>query len=794
MKKILPLTALVACIASPASAEPLKGRAETNLRYGEERSIFMTEFWAPITQTEDSVFYIDLRLMGDDQDNREGNLGLGYRHALSLPLLGDGVGGVHAWIDRRITQMDSHFYQSTLGAEWLGQWVDLRLNGYIGLSGERRVSTPDIFTPSFSGSGIFVDVRPGGEIVEEVMDGGDAEVGFKLPILKGELESVRFYAGGYHFEGESSDDVTGWRTRMTADINSDFQIGARFQRDDERGSQGFLEATIRFPFGNKASERKEGIRARLDESPERDIDIVTGNAARPSARAPERIAIENIGTGSLQKVIHVDNTAAPGGNGNVETPYASLQDAEAAAADHDVIYVHRGDGTSARQDQGITLSHEGQVLMGSGVPFYFDGSKFKSGGSALPSSFLIAPASGAPVITNINANGDGVTVAANDVSVKGIAVMNAQRYGINVSADGAGASATGVRISDVVTAGNKTGIFVHGANGGSVGAAIERASASGNIQHGVSVYDDTVGAFDVDLGGGLGSDGGNLLAGNGLEDVTVDYDGRAVSASGNWWGQAGGPRAEQIYFGAPIDDALVGHWLLDEASGSSVASRIGNHSGSLVNGPSGSNGINNGALSFDRANGDYVTISDYDATDNGDKLTVSYWVNPRSLLEGATHVAKWEEAGATFTSSWGMRATASGDEFLFFMADANFDWGNNYFITSDLALTTGSWSNITFVYDGAGAANADRLKIYKNGTQVNGAFGGVIPTSLGNSSEAITFGRRLVDHPVFGSYFDGKMDDVRIYNGALSGGQVGEIFRSRADSSLITTQSLSSAP
>lgn len=49
---------------------PLEGRAEVNWRLGQERSILMTEFWVPLVQGHDHVLFGDLRLMGDDQDNR----------------------------------------------------------------------------------------------------------------------------------------------------------------------------------------------------------------------------------------------------------------------------------------------------------------------------------------------------------------------------------------------------------------------------------------------------------------------------------------------------------------------------------------------------------------------------------------------------------------------------------------------------------------------------------------------------------------------------------------------------
>ena len=800
MKKLLLFTSLV-CIAGPVNAEPLKGRAETNWRYGHERSILMTEFWAPITQGDDDVLYTDLRLMGDDQENREGNLGLGYRHVLDLPILGEGIGGVHGWIDRRITERGSRFHQGTFGAEWMGDVIDFKFNTYFGLSDPKKsgsgAGTETVSSPFFSGNGIFVDLTPGGQmVVEEVMDGFDGEMGFTIPVLQDHIESLRFYTGGYYFSGNHSEEVSGWRTRLAADITPDVQIGARFQKDDERGSQGFLEATIRFPFGNKKSVRKDGLRGRLDESPERDIDIVTGTATTGSGGQARRVAIVNGETNSDQRILHVDNGAAGGGDGSREKPFNSLQDAEAAAIDNDMIYVHRGNGTTLNQDSGITLARNGLTLHGSGAPLYVDPTHLKVTGVAQPKNLVVAPAGPAPVITNSTPDGDGITVTADKVSVRGVTVDSADRYGIAVVADGAAASATDVTISNVTATGNRTGIYVHGANGGAVSASIEQARTTGNTLHGISVYDDTNDTFDVDLGGGaLQSAGRNVLTGNGLEDITIDYDGRQLSAAGNWWGQAGGPQADQVYFGSPLDETLVGHWLLDETSGTTIASRIGAHTGTFANSPThDSAGLNNGAISFDRPNADYITIPDFDEADTGNKLTVSYWINPDTVQAKDGHIVKWEEDTVTKASSWAVRATPAGDELYFFIAKTPIDVGDNYFETSNLDLTGGTWTNITFVYDGAGATNADRLKVYKNGVQVAGNFGGTISTTLHDTNESIAIGRAVTNDPAFADYYDGKFDDVRIYNSALTADEVGQIVRSRSDSTIDSAGSLTSAP
>jgi hypothetical protein len=399
-----------------AQSEPLKARTEVNIRSGNERGILMTEFWVPIAQNpvDGSVIYGDLRMMGDDQSNREFNLGVGYREI--MPHLNGVVGG-HAWFDRRQTERGSDFNQITIGGEYLGKTYDVLVNGYIPLSGERvvTVANPNAQGPALAGTGIVVDTAS--TVLEEPQHGFDIEFGWQIPYLQNQTDSTRLYAGGYYFNGSNTEDVAGVRARIASDITQNIQIGARLQRDDERGSQGFLEATIRFPFDNKKSYRKEGLRARLDDSPERDIDIVTGDNILD---AGNRVAVLNQETGTAQEVLHVDNTAAGGGDGSAENPFNTLAAAQAASSAHTIIYVNQGDGTTTGQDAGILLNQTGQSLIGSGVNFVYDGTQFTTANGMAPTSRLIRAAGTAPVITNTG--GLGVNISGDDVEVAGITV------------------------------------------------------------------------------------------------------------------------------------------------------------------------------------------------------------------------------------------------------------------------------------------------------------------------------------------------------------------------------------
>ncbi len=467
--KIWLLSACALALAAPAAAQDggrLAPRIDTGLRLGTERGIVTTEIWIPVRQDRDRVLYGDVRLSGDDRDNFEGNLGGGYRH-----IYGNTIFGAHGWIDRRKTERDSTFHQATLGVEALGRDFDARVNGYISLSDGKTRQTPNTgsATPYLAGSGIFYDTA--GTLVEEPQGGFDIELGYRLPVFEDRIDSIRVYAGGYHFSGDETDDVTGWRTRVSADVTSWLQIGARFQKDGERGSQGFLEATLRFP--GKASFRREGLRARLDESPERDIDIVTGAKITDSGLA--RPVLNE--SGDAQRVLHVDNTNDGAGTGTKEDPFSTLQAAQTEMRQNDVIYVHRGDGTTAGQDGGIVLDKTGVSLIGSGSDFVYDGNKFRAGQSNF-SGFVLAAAGAAPVITNATANngGDGVFITAGDTLVAGLDITGAQHHAIRVGPSAGQSSIGDVRIQSV-----------NALNSGASGIAI--AALSGQTISSVAISD-----------------------------------------------------------------------------------------------------------------------------------------------------------------------------------------------------------------------------------------------------------------------------------------------------------------
>lgn len=767
-------TSLIVLISCSAHAENrLKPRAEVNVRAGQERSTLLTEFWVPIVQNEDDVLYGDLRYLGDDQQNQEGNIGIGYR---SLEPDLDAVVGAHAWIDRRETDRGSTFYQTTLGVEWLGDIVDARVNGYIPLSDEEEYATGSASDPYLAGTGIFVNQI--GTLIEEPQSGVDGEIGLRVPLLEETVDSIRAYGGGYYFDGDKTDKVAGWRTRLAVDISPAIQLGGRYQNDEARGSHGFVELTVRFPFDSKRSFRKQGISSRMDESPERDIDIVTDSVVSDDGVRQ----VINTETGQVQQVLHVDNTAAAGGNGSVENPYNALADAEASSQAHGIIYVHEGSGTTG-QDTGIALNKDGQSLIGSGIDFVWDNNRFGiRNQNYAPGAVVLASATQAPVLTNFN-GGAGVSVSADNVLVTGITVDGADRDGILVSASGAGASAQNIRITNVETINNRTGIYIHGADSASVSASVERTVATNNTQHGMAVYDDTAGSFNADLGGGnLNSDGLNVLANNGLEDLAVDYDGGTLAAQNNWWGQAGGPNAgnaslgikPQIYYGAPIEDGLQGHWTFDSnwMNGNIVYDRtLNNNDGTMFNGAGTVAGQIGNALSVDGAN-DYAVMSGSSYPSGSTARTLVMWINSPDTVY---------DSNADHIVNYGNAATNQAFGNMIYVGDNWWFYGHSSAdINTNVPVTTG-WHQHAITYDGS------VIRYYLDGTQI-GQTSAMLNTHSGN----MTFGLR--PDLGAGNYYNGLIDDVRIYNQSYDANSISQLYRMSTSSNADTSGFLSAAP
>jgi len=739
----------------------------------------------PLACSEERLLFGDMRFKADNNGNREGNAGIGIRQMKT-----GGILGGYAMFDRlRSGETDKLHSQMTFGAEWLAEEWEVRSNIYTPLSGEKEVATGTpagaaIGNPFLSGGGIFVPVAGEQVIREKPLLGMDLEAGFKLP-----GQNFWLHSGAFTFGPDRSQGITGGRVRAHYDITEYIALTAEGQYDNKRGQQGWLGIRLRVPFG-KTEKPDTGLKARMTAAPVRDVDVVTG--AQVTKTSPDTATpVVNTATGVQQRILYVDNMAAPGGSGTKEAPFNTLADAETAMQPYDMIYVQAGDGTTAGQDQGITLNQIGVRLIGSGTDFIYNGGHFTHASGTGFKDFILAPATSAPVITNTGADGDGIIITADNIDVVGVTVDGASRDGIVIRANGMGASAQNVAIQNVNATNNRMGIFIHGTNDGAISAHIEGATTTANTQHGIAVYDDTDSLFEVDLGGGaLGSSGNNVLTGNGLEDLAVDYDGRTLSVRNNWWGQASGPDADtpdigitpQIYYGAPINDGLAGHWTFDTewTTDTTAYDRSGQgNNGTLTGGLSLANqvaGQNREALDFDGIN-HLITYGNPASLLIDNNISI---ISKIQTLSTKTESTIFAESGAIVVRDY--QLYLRNGEIVFRHANAT-----ETVSSGKLSGLTGANNNfsrqVAFTAEGLDAT------FYLDNEQAS------LPLDFQVNATPTNTSRRTSISAAFpNSMWEGKLDDIRIYNRALPASEIAELYRMNTSSIVDVGSFLTVAP
>ncbi|HEX8148023.1 MAG TPA: LamG-like jellyroll fold domain-containing protein [Pyrinomonadaceae bacterium] len=199
---------------------------------------------------------------------------------------------------------------------------------------------------------------------------------------------------------------------------------------------------------------------------------------------------------------------------------------------------------------------------------------------------------------------------------------------------------------------------------------------------------------------------------------------------------------------------LVGHWKFDEGADATVADASGNgNAGSLQSGAGWGAGQTGGAaVALDGAD-DYVRVGAQSSLAVSGALTLSAWVYPTG---GGTGVVG------------GVIANREGEYELARFADGTIQWAlaNQSpgwgWINTGYVAPLNQWTHITFTYDGASA------RTYANGQLVHAAAAaGAIGDAIPAQNEFHVGGRQATPQ-----FFQGRIDEVRVYNRALSAGEV----------------------
>jgi PKD repeat protein len=217
--------------------------------------------------------------------------------------------------------------------------------------------------------------------------------------------------------------------------------------------------------------------------------------------------------------------------------------------------------------------------------------------------------------------------------------------------------------------------------------------------------------------------------------------------------------------GSDVDAGLVGYWRLDEGSGTMAGDASGNGgTGSLLNGPAWTVGRPGQALAFDGID-DRVDVPHSTAL-NSYPLTVAVWVKT-SAVAGVRGIVNKYLAGSyngyqVFLNNgtlcaWYLRDTTS------------YIYDGTGCTLGTAGYTDGQWHHVVFVVDAAGG------QLY-----VDGVPRASQPWTGLPGPPATVQDLHLGHYPgAYGGaeYFPGVLDEVRIYNRALSAEEVASLYQ-----------------
>lgn len=200
---------------------------------------------------------------------------------------------------------------------------------------------------------------------------------------------------------------------------------------------------------------------------------------------------------------------------------------------------------------------------------------------------------------------------------------------------------------------------------------------------------------------------------------------------------------------------LLGHWTFDDGTATDIS---GNGNDGTVNGPIPADGnIGPGSLEFDGED-DHVDLGTLDHAGSG--ITVAAWVNAEDLANcDASDCRIASKADGTSEQDHHiMLSTIAGAEGVNLRFRLKADGLTTTLIASSGNLANGGWHHVAATYDGAD------MRVFLDGVEV----GDVAKSGDIDSGPAVSFWIGGNPDDPTSRPWDGKIDDVRLYDGALS--------------------------
>ncbi|MBI5360561.1 MAG: LamG domain-containing protein [Planctomycetes bacterium] len=202
------------------------------------------------------------------------------------------------------------------------------------------------------------------------------------------------------------------------------------------------------------------------------------------------------------------------------------------------------------------------------------------------------------------------------------------------------------------------------------------------------------------------------------------------------------PQLELSYHSLPIDNATLGMWRMDEASGNAIDGASFGNNGTLTGTVTSATGKFGDARQFDGSTG-YFQLTDSAIFKPANQVTVEAWVKTTDTYGFIFEKQKTSWVSYALVMGWSTSGKAE------FIADTDSDI-TGHTATSTTSINDGNWHYIAGTYDGA------TVRVYVDGnleaeTAWAGTlyYDGAVGPRIGFHSEATT-------------YLSGAIDDLRV--------------------------------
>ncbi len=225
-----------------------------------------------------------------------------------------------------------------------------------------------------------------------------------------------------------------------------------------------------------------------------------------------------------------------------------------------------------------------------------------------------------------------------------------------------------------------------------------------------------------------------------------------------------------------LEEGLVGYWKMDDnVTGDSQT--IIDYSGYNSDGTT-----SDGNASLDCSSGgklgqacnldgsdDYISVTDSDSLDVADAITIAAWIRRDGTGSREAIIGKYRTSDSKRGYYMDVESVADTYGISFFLGDSD-GAAFSQAVANDVLISSGEWYHVAGTWDKNGDG---KLRVYVNGIEETSyPFQDTKTDSININDLAVWFGNREGTT----RYFDGDIDDMRLYNRALSPSEIVDLY------------------